>query len=686
MFKVLKTNLILALLSCSYGISFASGGEETRTQQTDMVVADEKKSEKGVSLESLLGKDSVEFLSNVKIKGEARFLTIYRDMSVSYDDQAANDNDLQFVAYPQTQASATANSAVPLINLQMTASPTPYADFDIGYSMNHSFTGAASNSSKDVSERSNLNFGGKFKTKLGTFAIKAGGGVLWTYLSPLTMSNQEYYRVDQFDRLPWDWYVGENAAWKKYTGLYRSSTAMGGESYGDIAFQGLKVKALGLPEGYSAELLYGRTNFSTDQDGAFNNAPSLLTGGRIDKILGKHKIGANLYNQQGYLRSTHDSLDLRRILSVDAKFNLKNVRVFTEIGYGVTKGNNLSRLYNVTDYYKHGVSVDYETNDGFAFISQIDVSEKAFGLPLILQFYSIDHSVVSNVSSVMNSNYSAPAGGAAKTQKYNGMLFMNVTQDVGQLANNRTGMAVRTNKFIGDLGIELGVALSQEIESLYDTITIFHRANSFSRSRFTPWVQDAGPYGTIKNAFRKSFEIIPVTNPGDGKKGFSAYDFVLKYKFNVGSKKKPRDLIVRNFLNYNTVQNGFAPKFNEDAYVRTTYDQFLAMLQISSRVTLIGMFEVETVNGNTDVITVDDEGNPNVRDLVPGTGAYRAVYDAEGNTLSQLGTGIGVGLDYDFSDIAGIYLRHRWMNHEDKNFTQDKFKGTETTIELKVFF
>lgn len=680
MFKVLKKNFILALLACSNGLGFAGGNSDPIVVKPEGDASSVQSEERGVRLENLFSKDSVDFLGNVKVKGEARFLTIYRTMDDSYRDQEANDNDLQFVTYPQTQATQTANSAVPLLNLQLLASPSPYTDFDLGYSLNHSFSGEASNASKDVSVRSNLNFGGKFKTKLGTFNIKAGGGVLWTNLSPLTMSNQEFYRVDQFDRLPWDWFVGENGSWRKYNGLYRSATSMGGESYGDVAFQGLKVKAQGLPAGFTAEFLMGRTNFSTDQDGAFNQAPSLLTGGRLDKIIGKHKVGFNVYNQQAYVNPAYDSLDLRRVLSLDGKFSLKNVRIFTEVGLGTIK----NPAYELPD----SVETRFKTNNGLAFIAQVDVSEKMFGLPLTLNLYSIDHNVVSNVSSVLNSNYYTPAGGYAKEQKYNGMLLMNITQDVGQLANNRQGFALRTSKFLGNLGIELGAALSQEKENIYDTVTVFHRANSFSRSRFTPWVQDAGPYGSVRNTFRRAYETVAISNPDSSgaKKGFSAFDVVLKHKFNVGSKKNPRDLIVKNFFNYNTVQSGFAPKFNEEAYVRTMYNQFMAFLQVSSRITLIGMAEFETVKGSVNAVTVDSEGNTNSEETFPGSGEYKAIYDADGSPLDQLGTGFGVGLDYDFSDIAGIYLRHRWMSHEDKNFTQDKFKGQETTIEFKVFF
>ena len=61
----------------------------------------------------------------------------------------------------------------------------------------------------------------------------------------------------------------------------------------------------------------------------------------------------------------------------------------------------------------------------------------------------------------------------------------------------------------------------------------------------------------------------------------------------------------------------------------------------------------------------------------PGTGilpeAHRAV-------AAALGLDIGLGKN------AGLYARHRWFSFEDINYVQDKFKGQETLVELKVFF
>jgi opacity protein-like surface antigen len=57
-----------------------------------------------------------------------------------------------------------------------------------------------------------------------------------------------------------------------------------------------------------------------------------------------------------------------------------------------------------------------------------------------------------------------------------------------------------------------------------------------------------------------------------------------------------------------------------------------------------------------------------------------------GNPLNQSGTGYGIGIDYDFAQNFGIYLRHRWMEHKDKSFLLDQFSGQETVAEIKISF
>ncbi|MEL6846337.1 MAG: hypothetical protein AAFP02_24275, partial [Bacteroidota bacterium] len=53
---------------------------------------------------------------------------------------------------------------------------------------------------------------------------------------------------------------------------------------------------------------------------------------------------------------------------------------------------------------------------------------------------------------------------------------------------------------------------------------------------------------------------------------------------------------------------------------------------------------------------------------------------------NQFGQGIGLGFDWTVAENAAFYVRHRLMRFEDASFALDRYRGNETTIELKVFF
>ena len=46
----------------------------------------------------------------------------------------------------------------------------------------------------------------------------------------------------------------------------------------------------------------------------------------------------------------------------------------------------------------------------------------------------------------------------------------------------------------------------------------------------------------------------------------------------------------------------------------------------------------------------------------------------------------GLGLDLAIAKNTNLYFRRRWFSQEDKSFVKDNIKGTETTIELKLYF
>jgi opacity protein-like surface antigen len=57
-----------------------------------------------------------------------------------------------------------------------------------------------------------------------------------------------------------------------------------------------------------------------------------------------------------------------------------------------------------------------------------------------------------------------------------------------------------------------------------------------------------------------------------------------------------------------------------------------------------------------------------------------------GKPRNQQGFSYAIGLDLQLSKNVGLYLRQRWMNYQDFNFSLDRYKGMESTVELKIFF
>ena len=53
---------------------------------------------------------------------------------------------------------------------------------------------------------------------------------------------------------------------------------------------------------------------------------------------------------------------------------------------------------------------------------------------------------------------------------------------------------------------------------------------------------------------------------------------------------------------------------------------------------------------------------------------------------NQHGFSFATGFDMQLSKHVGLYVRQRWMYYKDTSFELDRYKGWETTIELKAFF
>jgi hypothetical protein len=53
---------------------------------------------------------------------------------------------------------------------------------------------------------------------------------------------------------------------------------------------------------------------------------------------------------------------------------------------------------------------------------------------------------------------------------------------------------------------------------------------------------------------------------------------------------------------------------------------------------------------------------------------------------NQKGLSLATGFDIQLSKGVGLYIRQRYMEYKDMSFALDRYKGFETTIELKAFF
>jgi hypothetical protein len=573
---------------------------------------------------------------------------VYRDMKKQYADQVSPSKNLAFLAYPNSAGGNAAGK--PLVEFAISAKPSAKSEVSIGYALAHTFTGAQGDSARFAQIRNLINFGADVNTDYGLFSLKTGGGVLWTTLSPLTMSNTDY-RPDNFDRFEWDWYTN---SWSKYNDFYNASAAVGNQNAGAIALQGFKFAGSGLPAGLGFDVMYGRTNQSVDQNRVLANPPNYVFGGKLTKDLGAQNIGLNYYIQDGYTDNINDIRDFQQIITLDGRLNVNDINIYTELGVG--------RIGN-PDYTSD--------NYGKALLVKASIPEEKFGIPLNLQMFGIGHDVVSNVSSSLNSNIYAPNGGYGRDLNYAGSLFINPLLETGQTANNRIGLSATAQKPVKNFKFEFGLGLTQEIENLYDTITFQHRANNFSRSRFTPWVQNAGPYQRVKNMFMRSYEFIAIKDDAitkdspegfsdDYKKGYSTIDLSINYKTRILKK----ELILKFYQTYGSIQEGFVPSFSNKAFLRQWYGQAIGFIKLSHNISGVAFYEQERNIANERTTLSDHNGKP----------------------MYQIGDGFGYGLDYDFSNFAGVYFRHRFMYNQDLNFVKDSFQGQEITVELKVFF
>lgn len=634
--------------------------------------------------------------NTLKISGVTRFLTIYRAMEDSYIDQINSDNNFSFTDYPVVSAGTNPNGGYPLLELNLQSKLASNFDFSVGYSLSHSFTGNVTEGvSQNTSITQNLNFRASHRASMIKSTIYAGE-VLWTNLSRFTMGQPEY-RDNYFERLPWDWY---RKSFTRYQEYYSLSSNIGQQQLGRSPLQGFIGEIEWLPAQVNFKAIYGRTNRSVGLSNSLGGFPSITHGYRLEKVIFERQVrgvaGFNLYQKRALTDYIGIEKDYNTIGAFDFSLKVLNkVNVSGEFGFG--------KIDN--PYFRDSTVISNgDDGTGAGGVLKFEFDKRAVLWPFSVEYYYIQKNLVSLDGSIINSNSAVNDGGFGTESVYDAQLNANMSNEVSQLANNRSGVNLKLEATLKDFKVQFGYSASQELTNTSDTITMQHRVNSFSRSRFRPWFQAGGPYGRIKSTWFRTFETITIgnesydpnqreavkfagtdidsitANEGRDLLGFNVIELLLKYKKKLGKK---HEIVLLNFSSINTVKEGFNAFSNIDdkTYTSLIFNDFTAAFKLTEKVSLVGNYAIERFKGS-----VRTDLSPDVAPEYGDPSDPTRITNNENRIIDQLGQAYAVGIDYDFNKTTSVHLRTKYMTHEDKNFTRDKFSGFETNFELKIFF
>lgn len=624
-----------------------------------------------------------EGFTKLSVNGYARAYTVYRNLNEFYDADIITPKALIFngVAPDSPLEGGLASGyREPLLMLEIHGKPTYNTEFGIDFVFDNQMTGQLADTARRFEVYRFVNLNGGISTDFGKFDIKLGG-INYLNMSPLTMWRYEI-RDDMFERYPWEWSFDSQ---KRYNQYYENNSIAKDNRFGNVAFQGFVLQASGLPKRFGVDLMYGKSDGSNNGFQSFlSNNYKFISAGRIYKRVSRHTVGFNAYNQFGFLNNTALSGDTTneerdQVYTIDGQINLSKAKIHAEIG--VATFQNPSSPKN--DW---SPAINIKANFPNVLKTGIKVSGHLY---VVGENYLNPNSVATNTN-IFGGNINDAE------RRYNAGSFLGGINEIGQLSNNRQGISTVIEKGFGALKVALGANVSQDMyynkeDTVHNFITFQHYVAGLNRSRFVYYRAEQGPYSRNQNTWRRSFEHVFIADSSfNTKKKYQTLDFSLKYKFMIGK----RNVILSNYTNYNSITEDFSPipTFNDKAFIRTLYNEFMVLFQLTEKTTLVTQFGVETVKGNNRINTANDAGEQNggLVDVNIGNErfltTYIADYKPEDNTIDQLGKSLGLGLDLDITETAGLYIRQKWYSHSDKNFTQDKFKGWETSVELKVRF
>lgn len=525
-----------------------------------------------------------------------------------------------------------------------------------------------------------INFYGNFRTQHGKFGIRAGG-IHWYNLSPFTIGIfQVLDRFSIFDRTPWEGI--ENT--KRYDAYFNSGVAAPGDlRWNNQAFQGLILNGAQLPGDLSFDLFWGRTQPTSGLPGGITNPfesipptldagnvptyngfagtartlPSIVQGGKIQKSFGPkdQTFAYNMIRNVAVLDSISDAKRIYQVHTLSLDVDIADVKVSGELGAGSFK------------------SPTYKEKWGEALMLRFNVPAKYTFIPLDVQVYQISKDFFNQSGEIFtNSNPEIlenigllPGAVGAGGQ----------VSQVNQLVHNRRGVNVNTGFDFGTVKFNVGWGLAREIDPMSTVLNFVHRINGLALSRiYNPFPANAtgptifGPYNRMTSFFRGVSEFVQTTDfdiantQALNRKYFNSVDLQAK----VNSSFLDRDLFFFYLASFGSVEEdaSLIPSMHDRSYLFVQYHELDVYYEIVPDFLLTGYLGIQNARGGKNTEWDEFTQRP----------------------LDQFGTGVGVGFDWKLAENSGLYVRYRWMEHEDRSFQLDRFKGREFTIELKTFF
>ena len=524
-----------------------------------------------------------------------------------------------------------------------------------------------------------LNFYGNFRTKYGRFGVRAGG-IHWASMSPFTMGIfQSFDLYSIFDRTPWE---GVNNT-DRYELYYNTGAISRDTRWNNRAFQGVIIDGGALPGGLSFSFLFGKaqpngglTNGIMDPLATINNpgiagnrptylgfsginrvTPNTFTGLRVKKDFGKNFIAFNTIYNRSRIDSIKPLFQTYGVNTLEFQFRPAKLDISGEIGAGSFALPGQEAKWGEVAMVRAKIPSDYTY------------------LPFDVQLYQIGKNFyndngeilttsnpeIQNQSSGINQAGQASAGGP-------------LTQ-VGQLAHNRRGINIFTEKSVGPFRFKAGLGLAMELDTITNELSYVHRINGLALSRiYNPFPAGAtgptvfGPYNRTVSFFRGAYEIARLTDIDPGtlqpltRKHFQAFDVQAKYRTDI-AKRPFYVFYLGSWMSAHPEMKLF-PSFNENAYLHAQYHEVDVYYELFPKFILTGYYGFEYIRGGLNT-------EWDVSSLQP---------------RNQVGQGIGIGFDWTVAENAAFYVRQRFMDFKDRSFSLDQYRGNETTIELKVFF